>query len=360
MKLDGIESRKINTNRLHISYLTAGNPENPPLFLIHGNVSSSLFWDETIKALSGDFWVIAPDLRGYGDTEALPIDATRGLRDWSDDLKSLVEALGIDRKIHFIGWSMGGGIVMQYAIDYGEDVVSIVMINPVSPFGFGGTKDEKGTPCYENFAGSGGGTANPEFVQLLQKGDLGEAHGSSPRNVMNQFYFKPPFRVSKEREDRFVRAMLSTKIGDGFYPGTFESCSEWPGVAPGREGINNAMSPKYMNLSSFADIGHQIPVLWIRGSDDRIVSDQSLFDFGFLGKSGVVPGWPGEEIYPPQPMVSQMRYVLEKYKANGGTYEEFVIEDAGHSPHIEKPEEFQEKVVSFLRENSSRMSQSEG
>ncbi len=271
MKLaDDIECRKINTSRLRIFCLMAGNPENTPVVLIHGNVSTSVFWDETIKALSGNFWVIAPDLRGYGDTEALPIDATRGLRDWSDDLKSLVEALGIDWKIHLIGWSTGGGIVMQYAMDYGEDVASIVMVNPVSPFGFGGTKDEKGTPCYENFAGSGGGTANPEFVQLLKDGDFSEAHPNSPRNVMNQFYFKPAFRVPKEREDRFVRAMLSTKTGDGFYPGTFENCNEWPGVAPGREGVNNAMSPKYMNLSAFADLEHDIPALWIRGSDDRM------------------------------------------------------------------------------------------
>ncbi len=71
-------------------------------------------------------------------------------------------------------------------------------------------------------------------------------------------------------------------------------------------------------------------------------------DFCFLGKSGIVAGWPGDDIYPPQPMVSQMRYVLEKYKAKGKRYEEFVIEGAGHSPHIEKPEQFQNKVLSFM------------
>ncbi len=81
-----------------------------------------------------------------------------------------------------------------------------------------------------------------------------------------------------------------------------------------------------------------------------IVSDQSFFDIGFLGKSGFVPGWPGDDIYPPQPMVSQTRYVLEKYKEKGGRYEEFVVMDAGHSPHIEKPGIFQEKLRSFLKD----------
>ncbi|GAX90006.1 alpha/beta hydrolase [Effusibacillus lacus] len=344
-----VERKLISTERLGVSYLTGGNPENQPLLLVHGNVSSNLFWDETIQTLSRNYWVLAPDLRGYGETESKPIDATRGVRDWSDDLKSFVEALNIRTPIHMIGWSLGGGIVMQYAIDHSPDVKSLVLINPISPFGFGGTKDVTGTPCYSNFAGSGGGTANPQFVDLLKTGDRGSEHPNSPRNVLNQFYFKPPFRVSSEREEQFVSSMLKTKIGKGFYPGGFETCEEWPGVAPGENGINNAMSPKYLNLSSFAEIGTKCPVLWIRGANDLIVSDQSFFDFGYLGSLGYVPDWPGDQVYPPQPMVSQTRHVLEQYQLNGGKFEEFVMEETGHSPQIENHEMFSDKVLSFLQ-----------
>lgn len=81
-------------------------------------------------------------------------------------------------------------------------------------------------------------------------------------------------------------------------------------------------------------------MLWVRGSDDQIVADLSLFDFGGLGKLGFVPGWPGEEVYPPQPQVSQTRAVLERYAAAGGSFKEVVIEDTGHTPYIEKPEAF--------------------
>lgn len=348
MKLEGIELNSIQTGRLNMSYLSSGNPENPPLILIHGNVSSNLFWDETIRSLAKDYWVIAPDMRGYGETEALPIDAKQGLRDWSDDLKSFVDALNINQPIHLLGWSLGGGIVMQYAIDHSTDLASLILINPVSPFGFGGTKDIYGTPNYDNYAGSGGGTANPQFVELLKNGYRSEDNPNSPVNVMNQFYFKPPFRVSKEREENFINSMLSTRIGDGFYPGSFTSAEEWPGVAPGEDGINNAVSPKFMNLSPIIDIKTKIPILWIRGANDIIVSDQSFFDFGFLGSLGYVEGWPGNEIYPPQPMVSQMRHVLDEYQNKGGSYEEFIIDDAGHSPHIEKPEISLKKVTSFI------------
>ena len=89
-------------------------------------------------------------------------------------------------------------------------------------------------------------------------------------------------------------------------------------------------------------------MLWIRGADDQIVSDTSFFDFGFLGQIGAVPGWPGAEVYPVQPMVSQLRTVLDEYTAEGGRYWEKVIQDAGHSPHLEKPDEFRQMLLEHL------------
>ncbi|MFB0843550.1 alpha/beta fold hydrolase [Paenibacillus oleatilyticus] len=348
MTLTTLQPQSIQTDRLHVSYLSAGSAENPPLLLIHGNVSANLFWDDTLRALSEEYWVLAPDLRGYGQTEALPIDATRGLRDWSDDLKLFLGALGMSQPVHVLGWSLGAGIAMQLAIDHPATVRSLVLMSPLSPYGFGGTKDDRGTPCYDNYAGSGGGTANPQFVACLSGKDRSVGEPNSPRNILNQFYFKSPFRVGGEREERYLDAMLSTRIGDAHYPGAFETCEHWPGVAPGAEGINNAMSPKYVNLSPIIHIEPKRPILWIRGADDVIVSDSSWFDFGYLGKLGYVEGWPGEEVYPPQPMVSQMRCVLKQYEEAGGSFEELVVGDAGHAPHIEQPEIVFAKLRSFL------------
>jgi hypothetical protein len=85
-----------------------------------------------------------------------------------------------------------------------------------------------------------------------------------------------------------------------------------------------------------AAISFKPPMLWVHGADDQIVSDTSLFDFGFPGQIGAVPGWPGAEVYPPQPMKTQMRTVLEKYKTNGGQYQKVQLAGCGHSPLIEK------------------------
>jgi pimeloyl-ACP methyl ester carboxylesterase len=223
-------------------------------------------------------------------------------------------------------------------MDYPALVRTLTFLSPVSPFGFGGTKGEDGQPCFADFAGSGGGVVNPEFVQRIKDGDRSAEGPNSPRNVIAAFYYKPPFMP--DREEEFLSASLLEKMGDQKYPGDMVPSNNWPNVAPGYWGPINATSPRHFNASGIAEMNPKFPILWIRGDADLIVSVNSMFDLGALGKLGFVPGWPGDEVYPPQPMVSQMRFVLEQYKDNGGSYKEYVIADAGHGCQIEKPEEF--------------------
>ncbi len=346
-----LESRTVRTARLASNVWIAGDPKHPPVVLIHGNVSSAEFFDRVQTELEDRFFVIAPDLRGYGKSETKPVDATRGMRDYAEDIVALLSSgvLGFadDAKFRLLGWSAGANVVMQLAIDHPDRVHSLVLINPGSPYGFGGTKGVDGQPCHPDFAGSGGGTANPQFVERIEAKDKSADQPVSPRNVMNAFYWKPPFRPEPEREDKLVAAMLDTAIAEGNYPGDMTTSSNWPGLAPGVLGMNNALSPKYLDQSGFADIDPKPPVLWVRGADDQIVSDRSMFDFGVLGELGVVPGWPGAEVYPAQPMVAQTRAVLDRYEAGGGAYREVVFEDCGHGPHIEKHDEFMALVTEF-------------
>lgn len=349
--LPGVTSNTYPTSRLRVHALTSGDPSGQPVVFIHGNASAARFWEETMLALPAGYFAIAPDLRGYGRTEPKVIDATRGLRDFSDDLHALLTEtdLAKDKKVHLVGWSVGGGVAMQYAIDHADRVASITLEAPMSPFGFGGTKDEKGTPAAADFAGSGGGTANPEFVKRIGARDASEESDFSPRKVMNAFYFKPAFRAERGREDIYVEEILATNTGEGMYPGDLTTSTSWPGVAPGKVGMNNAISPAYCNLSAFASISPKPPVLWIRGADDQIVSDTSLFDLAFLGKLGAVPGWPGEEACPPQPMIRQIRAMLDAYREAGGTYREVPLLHVGHSPHIENAEAYRAELGSFLQ-----------
>ena len=140
---------------------------------------------------------------------------------------------------------------------------------------------------------------------------------------------------------------MTTRVGDGMYPGNSSMCATWPFVLAGNSGICNTMAPNWCDLSGLAEIPNKPPILWIRGAQDLMVSDTSVCDLVYLGKAGVVPGYPGDEVCPPQPMLSQTRFVLEKYKANGGAYHEAVI-PGGHGCMLDHEDEFIAELLAFF------------
>jgi pimeloyl-ACP methyl ester carboxylesterase len=347
--MEGVTSQMVQTKRLRQHVLTTGNPNGRAVIFLHGNFAAATYWEETMLALPKAYRGVAPDLRGYGWTEDQAIDATGGVRDWVQDLEELLPALGA-AKIHLVGWSLGAAVVYRFIADHAAQVKSATLVAPVSPYGFGATKEADGAPCYPDFAGSGGGMVNLDFTKRIQAEDRSADDPNSPRNVINAFYYKAPFRAV--REETFLTASLMEKTGPQRYPGDYVPSPNWPNVAPGAWGPINAGSPKYVQGDARALVAAKPkpPVLWVRGSHDQIVSDNSLFEFGTLGKLGIVPGWPGEDVFPPQPMVSQTRAVLEHYVAAGGAYEEHVIEETAHGPHIQSPEAFNQVFHRFLEQ----------
>lgn len=342
--LDGIATRSVTTPRLRANILerTGDDPATPAdrtIVFVHGNVSSALFWQETMQGLPADVRPIAVDLRGFGDSEALPIDATRGVRDFSDDLASVLTALDLPA-VHLVGWSMGGGVIMQYALDH--PVLSLTLQAPVSPYGFGGTRRD-GSRLTDDDAGCGGGGANPDFVQRLRDGDTSAEAQTSPRSVFRSGYVSADY--SSPLEDIWVASMLTTSTSEGNYPGDGTASDNWPGFAAGDHGVLNTMTPKHFDVSGIVDLDAKPPVLWVHGSADAIVSDASFFDLNHLGALGVIPGWPGEEAAPAQQMVSQTRDVLDAYAAAGGDVIEESWEGVGHAPHLERPEEFRAALL---------------
>jgi pimeloyl-ACP methyl ester carboxylesterase len=341
----------VDTARIRTHCWTGGPRDGTPLLLVHGNLASGGWWRYVAEHLPDGFRVVAPDLRGFGHSEPAGVDATRGVRDFSDDLRALLEALGWagTGRVHAAGWSLGGAVLQQYAIDHAADLASLILVDSVSPYGFGGTKDLDGTQCYDDFAGSGGGGASAEFVRRVAERDGSEEQPATSVRVIMRNFFGPRDNVDAVDENFLVLETLHTVVGDDNYPGDSVPSPNWPGTAPGSRGVLNAISPKYLDTSGLAQMSPQVPVVWIYGVESQVCSDQSFFDFGYLGKIGAVPGWPGDDVIPPQPQLGQLRAVLERYRAEGGVVREERWEGLAHGLPVEAPE----RLAALLAETAS-------
>lgn len=342
----GIVARRVRTPRYAANVLERDRsaPDGAPtVVFVHGNVSSSAFWQPQLLALPDAVRGLAVDLRGFGDAETLPVDASRGVRDFSDDVAAVIDELRLG-PVHLVGWSLGGGVVMQLLLDRPELVRSLTLQAPVSPYGFGGTAAD-GSLLTPDGAGTGGGGANPDFVARIAAGDQSDEPGS-PRAVFRSTYVAPGF--DDGHEDAWVASMLTTKTGVDNYPGDGVPSASWPGFAPGRRGVLNTLAPTVFDVSGIADAPAKPPILWVHGALDAIVGDASFFDLNQLGKAGIVPGWPGDDAAPPQPMIAQTRAVLDRYGAAGGSVTELELADCGHSPHLEHPDAFRAALLAHI------------
>jgi pimeloyl-ACP methyl ester carboxylesterase len=333
----------VDTDRIRMHVLESGPQDGTPVVLLHGNLSSGRCFSHLFERAPGRYRLIAPDMRGFGDSDPAPIDATRGLADWADDTAALLRALGVERPPHLVGWSTGGAAIAAYALE--RPVASLTLLDPVSPFGYGGTHAD-GTPCWEDFAGSGGGTSNADFVTRLAAGDRSGDAETSPRNVLRSYYWRTSH--VEPREEELLDDMLKTAVGDDGYPGDSAPSEHWPGVAPGTRGILNALSPKYCNWTGIVDLADKPPILWTHGAHDVVVADASPWEVGALGSMGAMPGWPGADAFPPQPMVAQIRAVLERYRDAGGRVEMEIFEESGHAPFLDAAERWSAVFFGFL------------
>ncbi|MDP3063642.1 MAG: alpha/beta fold hydrolase [Chloroflexota bacterium] len=103
----------------------------PPLVLIHGHSSDLRLWDAQGPALAdAGYRVVRYDVRGHGRSDAPATGYT--WQNYSCDLRDLLEHLGI-ATAHLVGLSMGGGIALQFALDWPDHLSSLVLVDSTLP-----------------------------------------------------------------------------------------------------------------------------------------------------------------------------------------------------------------------------------
>jgi len=122
----GPTSHSFISQRLRLHYVDWGNPEAPPLILQHGGRDHCRSWDWVAEELRHDWHVIAPDLRGHGDSAWSP-DGDYSMFAFVYDFAQLVQALDYDQ-VAIVSHSLGGNIATRFTGLYPDKVTRLVNI----------------------------------------------------------------------------------------------------------------------------------------------------------------------------------------------------------------------------------------
>lgn len=234
MAIEELASKFVDAGGLRMHYVEAGS--GPPLVCVHGGGPGSnglSNYQRNLGPLSERFRVILPDLPGFGQSDRPEITGSR-FSLYARAIRDFLDALGIE-KASLIGYSIGGGTTLKFAMEYPDRVERLVCIGPA-----GGATLFQPTPT--------------EGVRV----------------VVN--YFAPP-GPSKEKMEHLLRAMLYDQSGlnDDVFEERFQASmqSQPPAAAPPR---NAAPEDLWRDLDR---VPQKVLLVW--GRDDRVAPMDSSF-----------------------------------------------------------------------------------
>ncbi|MBS0408691.1 MAG: alpha/beta hydrolase [Proteobacteria bacterium] len=127
----GPTSHTFVSQRLRLHYADWGNASAPPLILLHGGRDHCRNWDWVARELRGDYHIIAPDLRGHGDSAYSPSgDYSMGA--FVYDLAQLIHQQKL-APVRIVAHSLGGSIALRYTGAFPETVAKLVAIEGLGP-----------------------------------------------------------------------------------------------------------------------------------------------------------------------------------------------------------------------------------
>lgn len=233
------------SNKESINYLDSGNGD--VLVLLHGNMTSSYHLLNFIKTLPDNIRVIAPDLRGFGQSSYKK--AINSLADFSNDIHDLLNKIGVE-KYAIAGWSMGGSVAMQHAIDYSDKVSRLILISSVAANGYplrqGGQGDYLAT--------------KQEMLDDVILAPVTAAFTNKDKDFIRTLWDMSVYNHNKPNENDYLKLiddiLTQVNIVDVYYALThFNITDTHNGVSEGTKAINQIKAP----------------VLILHGEDDLVV-----------------------------------------------------------------------------------------
>ncbi|MDY0011237.1 MAG: alpha/beta hydrolase [Candidatus Izemoplasmatales bacterium] len=285
-------------NQETYAYLEKGHGDKY-LILVHGNFSSGIYYKPLIDRLPENIHVFAPDLRGFGDSSYEK--RVSSLKELADDLVMFMDNLKIE-KADIAGWSLGGGVVMEFAAHYPERVNKLILINSTT---------HKGYPVFKK-------DANNQMK-------LGEAYSSKEEMAEDPVQVKPLLMALEAKNLPFIKYIYDLTIY------TYNKPSDEDNM------LYLTDSLKQRNL---VDVDWALANLNMGKDFNFYQKGQNTIS---LIKAPVLHIWGSHDKTVPEFMILDNIKALE----DQSTYVKF--DQCGHSPLVDKPDELTKVILDFIR-----------
>ena len=270
------------------------------LVLVHGNMTSSKHWDLLIETLPEEYKIYAPDLRGFGSSSYN--NEINSLHDFAKDLKDFFDKLNL-KDFVLMGWSTGGGVVMDFTADNPDYVKKLILLESVGTKGYPiYKKDENGQPIPGELLNTKEEIAN-DPVQVLP---VLNAYQNKDKETMKMIWNATIYTDNKpdpEKYDEYLEDMFTQRnLVDVDYALAHFNISS-------QDTELSAANNKAEKI--------EIPTLVLYGENDKVVPEQMAKD-------------------------------IDDDIGDNSTLE--YLENCGHSPLIDDLEQLKTKLINFIEE----------
>lgn len=253
-----------------IAYREAGRAsgDKPTVLILHGNMSSSYHMQGLMEGLCDKYKVYAMDMVGFGDSSYNR--ELNSCEDFSKDVTAFIEKMDLDN-IHILGWSMGGGVAIETAVDNQDKIKQIFLLSSVGVQGY---------PLYKRDSLLGFDLKSPLFLRE----DL----------TNDPVLIKPAIHAFEIGHKNFFKALLNkwmyhnNRIDDLEYDKLIDATLKQRNILDVNVALTNfnvTTSSNDVNEGSGRLYHLRMPITIMHGTDDKVVDiDLARASKDFIGQ----------------------------------------------------------------------------